>query len=163
MSQLSMQNNLLGLICTSSRTRRRKGVCKQQNYAMFTNWRQIYELLGHNSGPKKVLGQQQEVREETHQNATTRFLHANNWWRCALPCHYCGGSTLQSCRPIFEFASFLEISLSVSEKKRAIWWFTSDTILAMHVIPPNLIDLYMHKNVGMIHMNICIYCNLRIL
>ena len=52
MSQLSMQNNLLGLICTS-RSRRRKGVCKQQNYAMFTNWRQIYELLGHNSGPKK--------------------------------------------------------------------------------------------------------------
>ena len=72
MSQLSMQNNLLGVLLVG-------GVCKQQNYAMFTNWRQIYELLGHNSGPKKVLGQLQKVRE-THQNATTtRFLlHANN-------------------------------------------------------------------------------------
>ena len=46
MSQLSMQNNLLGVLLVG-------GVCKQQNYAMFTNWRQIYELLGHNSGPKK--------------------------------------------------------------------------------------------------------------
>ena len=79
MSQLSMQNNLLGLICSVVEAGgRREGVCKQQNYAMFTNWRQIYELLGHNSGPKKVLGQLQKVRE-THQNATTtRFLHANN-------------------------------------------------------------------------------------
>lgn len=55
MSQLSMQNNLLGVLLVGG------GVCKQQNYAMFTNWRQIYELLGHNSKAKR--------RGETHQNA----------------------------------------------------------------------------------------------